>query len=105
MWKDQLVDFLSSYSVLDLMILTGKITGSAGLLYVYTSIINKLVNYLVYDILKFTGSNVPLDYAISYSEESEESEEPLQNYEDSDNESQDQEVVTQGSVNEKISEN
>jgi len=63
MVKDELVDFLSSYSVLDLMILIGKLSSTSIILYCYITFINKFSDFVVYNVLKFEKNNYPIfDY-------------------------------------------
>jgi len=72
MLKDELVYCLSSYSVMDLIVFSSKVSCSAGLLYIYISLLNKLFNYIVYDVLHFTGNNVPMSEIVHYYEEDSE---------------------------------
>ena len=88
MVKDYIIDFLSSYSVLDLMILIVKLSSASILMYCYITFINKFSDFVVYNVLKFKKNNYPIfDYINSDDSDSsiEQLVERLQ-YSDSDQE-------------------
>jgi len=63
MVKDDIIDFLYNYSVMELMILIGKLSSTSILLYCYINIINKFSRFVVYTVFKFEKNNYPIfDY-------------------------------------------
>ena len=84
MVKDELVYFLSSYSVLDLMILIGKLSSASILMYCYITFINKFSDFVVYNVLKFKKNNYPIFDYINSDDSDSSIEQLVERLQDSD---------------------